>query len=257
MQTRQYDELQVLIGDNDGEIGTAAAEVFASAVSDALKERGEISVILALGASQPTFFSALRERTDIAWSRINVLHVDTYMGVAESAPESGASRMRKHLLDEVKPKAFYPIQGDHLPVEEELTRYGRLFNELDPVLTVVGIGESGHLAFNDPPADFRTRDIIQAVPLSDVTRTQIVRNRIFPDLDKAPRYGLSLTMYALLRQPTVIALVHEPEKAEAVRQLLEEPISIMRPASILKTKKGARLYLGPAAATLLQAPANP
>lgn len=116
------------------------------------------------------FYTALKARTDIEWSKITVLHVDTYMGVAESRPKSGASRMRKHLLDVVKPKAFYPMQGDYEPVEEELERYTQLYKALNPVLCVVGIGSSGHLAFNDPPADFAAKDIIRVVALNETNR---------------------------------------------------------------------------------------
>jgi glucosamine-6-phosphate deaminase len=195
----------------------------------------------------------LKARSDIEWSRISVLHVDTYMGVAESRAESGASRMRRHLLDHVKPKAFFPMQGDYEPIEEELARYTKLYNELDPVLCVVGIGNSGHLAFNDPPADFDTKDIIRVVALNEATRSQIARNGIFKSVDEVPRYGLSLTMHALLRPGRVLALVHDADKAPVIKRLLEERVSFMCPASLLQKAPHAKLYLNQAAAAELTA----
>ena len=173
MKELKYKKLAVSVAENDVELGGPAAEQFARAVQAQLAVTEETSVVLALGAAQERFFSALKARTDIEWGRITVLHVDTYMGVADSRPESGASRLRLHLLDEVKPKAFLPLIGDHLPVEEELTRYSELLETLAPQVCVVGIGDTGHLAFNDPPADFDTRDLVRVVALSEVTRNQI------------------------------------------------------------------------------------
>lgn len=251
MKHLKYDQLEVLVGATDQEQGEAAAADLAAVVKAALAGTEEITIIMALGAAQPQFFAALRARTDIEWSKITILHVDTYMGVAESAPESGASRMRKHLLDHVKPKAFFPMQGDHVPVEEELARYTKLYNELQPVLCVVGIGESGHLAFNDPPADFETHDVIRVVALDDTTRNQVKKAGIFKTVDEVPRYGLSLTMHALLKPSRVVALVHEADKAGVIKQLLEGPVTFMCPASLLQKQPHAKLYLNQAAAAAL------
>ncbi|WP_413737421.1 6-phosphogluconolactonase [Sodalis sp. RH21] len=251
MQQHTYGDLKVLVAATDSELGEAAAADLAAVVKAELAGKAEIAIIMALGAAQNAFFTALKARNDIEWSRITILHVDTYMGVAESRPESGASRMRKHLLDEVKPKAFYPMRGDHQPVEEELERYTRLYQTLDPVLCVVGIGSSGHLAFNDPPADFTTRDIIRVVALDETTRDQVKRAGIFQTLDEVPHYGLSLTMHALLRPGRVLALVHDADKAPVIKRLLEGPVTFMCPASLLQTAPHATLYLNqPAAAQL-------
>jgi glucosamine-6-phosphate deaminase len=251
MEQRKYGELDVRIFAKDEDIGVAAAAALAETVKAELAGKDEIAIIMALGAAQPHFFPALIARTDIEWSRINVLHVDTYMGVAESRPESGASRMRKHLLDQVRPKAFYPMHGDAEPVEAELERYTKLYNDLDPVLCVVGIGESGHLAFNDPPADFSTTDIIKAVIIDETTRNQIRKRGFFANPADVPHYGLSLTMHALLKPKRVLALAHEEAKAPAVKRILEGPVSIMCPASLLQRAPGATLYLGPASSSLL------
>ncbi len=251
MERLKYGELEVLVAPTDEEQGEAAAAALATVVKAELAKKDEIAIIMALGAAQAAFFAALKARKDIEWSRITVLHVDTYMGVAESRPESGASRMRKHLLDEVKPKAFFPMNGAADPVEDELKRYTKLYNDLQPVVCVVGIGESGHLAFNDPPADFETREIIRVVALDETTRGQVAKAGIFKTRDEVPHYGLSLTMYALLKPGRILALVHEGDKAAIIKKTLEGPVSFMCPASLLKTAPHATLYLNqPAAAQL-------
>lgn len=251
MEFRKYDQLEVQIAQTDKELGEAAAESLATVVKAELAKKDEIALIMALGAAQDAFYTALRARTDIEWSRITVLHVDTYMGVANDLFQSGASRMRRHLLDHVKPKAFFPIQGDYEPVEEELARYTKLYNELDPVLCVVGIGNSGHLAFNDPPADFDTEDVIRVVFLDEVTRDQVKRAGIFDNIEDVPRYGLSLTMHALLKPSRVLALVHDLDKAEIIRKVCEGPVTFMCPASLLQKTPHATLYLNEAAASKL------
>jgi glucosamine-6-phosphate deaminase len=251
MEILKYGELEVLVAPTDRQLGEAAAADLAGVIKEELAKKAEIAIIMALGAAQDAFYTAIKARNDIEWSRITVLHVDTYMGVAEDRVESGASRMRKHLLDDVKPKAFFPMQGDHEPVEEELERYTRLFNELDPVLCVMGIGNSGHLAFNDPPADFDTKDIIRVVFLDETTRDQVKRAGIFQKIEDVPRYGLSLTMHALLRPRRALVLVHEEDKAETIRNVLEGPVTFMCPASILQTAPHAKLYLNQPAASKL------
>jgi glucosamine-6-phosphate deaminase len=251
MEILKYGELEVLVAPTDKQLGEAAAEDLASVIKEELAKKDEIAIIMALGAAQDAFYTAIKARNDIEWPRITVLHVDTYMGVAEDRVESGASRMRKHLLNEVKPKAFFPMKGDHEPVEEELARYTKLFNELDPVLCVMGIGNSGHLAFNDPPADFDTRDIIRVVFLDETTRDQVKRAGIFQNIEDVPHYGLSLTMHALLKPRRALVLVHEEDKADTIRNLLEGPVTFMCPASILQTAPHAKLYLNQPAASKL------
>ncbi|WP_425052826.1 6-phosphogluconolactonase [Psychromarinibacter sp. S121] len=251
MEVRKYGEMETFIADTDPELGEAAAEDLASIIKANLAERDEICIIMALGAAQDAFYTAILARDDIEWSKITVLHVDTYLGVAEDDPASGASRMRKHLLDHVKPKAFFPMKGDAEDLEAEMARYTKIYNDLQPCLTVVGIGNSGHLAFNDPPADFDTKDVIRVVFLDETTRDQVHRAGIFADRDAVPKYGLSLTMHSLLATPRTIALVHEADKADTMKDVCEGPVTFMCPASLMQTKPHAKLYLNkPAAAKL-------
>ncbi|MGC4153290.1 MAG: 6-phosphogluconolactonase [Propionicimonas sp.] len=252
MRIQRYGQLPVHIAENDDELGRAAAADFAQAVNRALSEKPEIAVIMSLGAAQPTFFPALIARRDIDWSRITVFHVDTYLGVANDRFESGAVRLREHLLDQVRPKQFFPMNGAHEPIEEEIARYAGLIQEWDPDVCVVGIGWSGHLAFCDPPADFEDHRLVRAVALSPISREQILSVGYFKTLESVPGYGMTLTIPALLKPRQVLALVHQREKAAVIMRILEGPVSIMVPASILTTQPHARLYLGPDAASLLK-----
>lgn len=256
MEKRIYGQLNTVIVQDDAELGREAAEQFAAAVNAELSTKSETAVILALGASQLPFFAALKERSDIDWSRITVFHVDTYMGVSSDVPHSGASRLRRQLLDDVHPKQFYPLEGDRVPVEDELVRYSQLLAQHDPQVCLVGIGDTGHLAFNDPPADFTTPDLVQVVPLAEETRLQISKAGIFPSVEETPRYGLTLTMPALMRPRTVMALVTSAHKAELVRRVVEEPVSVMMPASFMQNFPNAWLYLTRGAAGALGDPSG-
>lgn len=244
MEHRQYGKLNVGIAETGAELGETAAALFADRVRAELVGKETIGVILALGAAQDDFFRALKARTDIEWARIDVLHVDVYMGISDDDPRSGGARMRRHLTDEIKPRNFFPMLGDTVPVERELARYTEIYERVQPVLCIVGIGVTGHLAFIDPPADFGTASTVVAVELAAETRQQISDAGIFGAYDETPRYGISLTIPALLRPKTVIALAHEPSKAEAIQRMLEEPVSIMLPASKMKEHEDAHLFLG-------------
>jgi len=253
MRNLQYGELSVGVADTPVELGEAAVDVFEKAVKEALQDADEITVIMSLGAAQEPFFASLKARDGIEWSRINLLHVDVYMGVPDSDPRSGGARLRRHLTDIVKPKAFYPMLGDTQPVEAELERYTKLYERLQPVICIVGIGETGHLAFVDPPADFHTNSIMIAVALAEVTRGQIAKAGIFESREEVPGFGLTLTIPALIAPKTVIALVDELAKAPIMKEVLEGPVSIMCPASILQKKEDAKMFLSLEAASELEA----
>jgi len=243
MQHLRYGELDVLIAPSNEALGAAAAEDFAVTVRSELHVHDEIAVILATGNSQLTFIRAVRERDDIDWSRIIVLHLDEYHGMSDRHSASFRRWMQENLLSYVTPKAFHGLRGDHDPVEEELARYGALVQDLDPVICVIGIGENGHLAFNDPPADFKTRQLVQLVELDESCRKQQVGEGHFASLEEAPDCALSLTVHALLRPRTVLVLTPEARKAAAVQTALTGSVTPYCPASILQTVPNARLYL--------------
>jgi glucosamine-6-phosphate deaminase len=160
--------------------------------------------------------------------------------------------LREGLVDAVRPHAFYGIAGDAEDVQAELERYAALLAAHPPAACVMGIGENGHLAFNDPPADFTTTRVIQVVTLVDSCRRQQVGEGHFAHLADVPRQAISLTVPALLSPPHVLVIAPETRKADAVRATLEGPITPDCPASILRTVPSARLYLDRASAALLE-----
>ena len=252
MRALQYGKLNVSIASTVDEMNVAAASAFASAVRAALKEADEIAVILATGNSQLGFASEVRNRDDIDWPRITILHMDEYLGMSEEHPASFRRWMQENVLAHVDAKAFLGVQGDREPVELELERYAGLLRELNPAICVMGIGENGHLAFNDPPADFETRDLIRVVELDEACRNQQVGEGHFASLDETPRSALSLTVHALLRPDTVLVLTPERRKARAVKAALEGPVTPSCPASILQTQSQAHLYLDQESSSLLE-----
>lgn len=245
MRDLKYGQLQVKVAASNNELGSEAADAFASAAAAALEVKDEIAVILATGNSQQSFVRAVRERGDIDWSRITVLHMDEYLGMSEDHPASFRRWMQENLVNQVHPKEFHGVQGDFRPVEAELERYTRLLQDLDPAICVMGIGENGHLAFNDPPADFDCEELIRIVELDEACRRQQVGEGHFSSLDETPRRAISLTIPALLRPATVLVLAPELRKADAVRNALEGEVDPSCPASILQTQSHVLLYLDP------------
>lgn len=248
---RRYGQLQVATYPSAGALGAAAAAAFAATVRDALRFRRTVAVILATGNSQLPFFAALRSRSDIDWSRIDVFHMDEYLGMSPGHPASFRRYLHEQLVDAVGPREFHGLRGDAGDVREEIRRYTALLSEFEPLVCVLGIGENGHLAFNDPPAAFSTGELVHVVDLDEPCRRQQWTEGHFPALDAVPRRALSLTIPALLRPSHVFALVPEKRKAEAVRNALEGPVTPQCPASILQETPHARLFLDPESSSLL------
>jgi glucosamine-6-phosphate deaminase len=251
----QYGKLTVRVADTNASLGEAAADDFAATVRARLEEKDELSVILATGNSQLSFITALSRRDDIPWPRISVLHMDEYEGMDDTHPASFRRWMHEKLLTFANVKAFHGVRGDHVPVEEELARYTQLLDELRPEICVMGIGENGHLAFNDPPARFDTEESVHVVSLDMQCRAQQVGEGHFPSLADTPESALSLTVPALLRPTKVLVLAPERRKAAAVRAALEGPVTEDCPASVLTTVGHATLYLdAESAAELTETP---
>lgn len=243
MRNATYGALPVLVAPSNDALGEAAAKQFATTVAHVVAQRGEVTVILATGNSQLSFIRAVVRRDDIDWSRVTVLHMDEYQGMSESHPASFRRWMQENLLAHVTPRAFHGVRGDVDPVEEELERYGALVRDLDPAICVMGIGENGHLAFNDPPADLDTRELIHVVELDEACRKQQVGEGHFESVDQTPTKALSLTVHALLRPATVMVLTPESRKADAVGRALLGPVTPDCPASVLQRAAHATLYL--------------
>ena len=248
----QVEQMPVAIYESNVALGRAAAADFADIVKRAVIERGAAAVILATGNSQLTFIGALHEHPDIPWNKVSVFHMDEYLGMSEQHPASFRRFLREKVADVYHPRAMIGMRGDTTDVEAELARYTALLEEHKPDLCVLGIGENGHLAFNDPPADFQTSKTIHVVTLDELCRRQQVGEGHFATLDDVPKQALSLTVPALLKPPRVMAIVPEARKANAVRAALRGPVTDSCPASILRTQAHAKLYLDADSAALVR-----
>ncbi len=244
--------MAVKVFESNAELGRAAAADFAQIVKQAVAERGKAAVILATGNSQLSYLSALRDQPEIPWNRISVFHMDEYLGMSEEHPASFRRFLRDKVGDVFHPHALYGIRGDAPDIERELARYTALLEENSPALCVLGIGENGHLAFNDPPADFHTSKTIHVVNLDEQCRRQQVGEGHFTSIDHVPRQALSLTIPALLKPAHVMAIVPETRKARAVKAALEGPVTEHCPASILRTQAHVTLYLDHESAALVR-----
>jgi glucosamine-6-phosphate deaminase len=251
----RYGQLEVEIHGSARDVGRAAAVRLTAVLEDAVRDRGEAALIFATGNSQLQLMHALRTQT-VPWEKVSIFHMDEYLGIAAGHPASFRRYMREQLADTVRPAAFFGIEGDAGDVDAELARYRALLERHRPVACVMGIGENGHLAFNDPPADFRADGVLRVVELSPASRRQQVGEGHFARLEDVPARAISLTIPALLAPPHVLVVAPEARKAAAVAAALEGPISPDCPASILRTLAGARLYLDVESAARLNVPAG-
>ena len=248
----KIDLLPITIYQTNEELGQAAAAEAAEVIGRAIRERGLANVILATGNSQLTFLAALRQESGIDWGKVNVFHMDEYIGIDPNHPASFPNFMRKHLLAYVKPLAFYPVDGQRKDVEAVCSEYAKLLRTHPADLCALGYGENGHLAFNDPPfADFDDPVWVKTIKLALASRQQQVGEGHFRRLEECPTHAISLTIPALLAAKRVLAIVPEARKAPAVERALRGPISVDCPGSILRKTPHAHLFLELASAERL------
>jgi glucosamine-6-phosphate deaminase len=251
MRTVTYDSLKVCVHPDRETLGAAAASRVAESIRMACATRGEARVIFASAPSQTEFLAAL-VRLPIAWGDVTVFHMDEYVGVRAEQAQSFRYFLRKHLLDHIAaPRAVHLIEAERDP-RAEGARYGELLAEKPIDLVCLGIGENGHLAFNDPPvADFDDVELVKIVELDDACRRQQVNDGCFPDFEAVPAQALTLTIPALVGAREVSAVVPGERKAHAVSATLLGPISEECPSSILRRHSRAVLHLDPASSAEL------
>jgi glucosamine-6-phosphate deaminase len=239
-----YDQLAVSVYADNQTLGQAAAEVAAATIRLAIAEKGVANVILATGNSQLSTLHALRGMPGIHWPAVNVFHMDEYLDLPPGHPASFPLFLRQHILDHVALGAFYPVPGRPANVEAACRGYELLLRAHPADLCCLGIGENGHIAFNDPPvADFDDRVWVKVVPLDEASRRQQVGEGHFTSLATVPTHALTLTVPALRAAKKMLCIVPEKRKASAVRNTLLGPISTACPASILRQTPHCHLFL--------------
>lgn len=241
----------VIVAGSTQEAGTLAASIAADTLIARVAEHGSASVILASGNSQLAFFASLRERTDIPWARIAIFHMDEYIGFDASHPKGFRRYFREQLVDGVTVREFHEMHGDAADIPAEISRYAGLLRADPPDICVLGIGENCHLAFNDPPADFTTTEVVHVVEISPASRRQQVGEGHFARIEDVPAHALTLTIPTLLAPAVVLAVVPEGRKAAAVALTIEGPISPDVPATILRETDGVTIVLDPDSAARL------
>jgi glucosamine-6-phosphate deaminase len=237
-------KLQVFVLESASELAALAASHAAQAIGAAVHEQAVAYVMFASGNSQLGFLDALSSRGDVEWDRVVGFHMDEYTGMGAEHPASFARYMRERIVDQMQPADFHFIDGRAADPHREAARYAALLHDHPLDLCCLGIGENGHLAFNDPPgADFDDPLDVKVVELDDACRRQQVGEGHFATVTEVPTHAITVTIPALLRARRVLAIVPEARKADAVRRALEEPIGPACPASILRRSAHAALLL--------------
>jgi glucosamine-6-phosphate deaminase len=233
-------------------MGKAAADEAAQVLREAIQRHGHARIIVASAPSQNELIDGLAAAPGVDWSRVTVFHMDEYVGLPASHPASFRHYQQQHLLSQVHSAAFHGICGEAPDLAAECVRYAGLLAEAPIDLVCMGIGENGHIAFNDPGvADFDDPQAVKVVELDEACRRQQVNDGCFPDFEVVPRRAITLTCPALLSARVLVCVVPGPRKAEAVRNTLCAPINTACPATILRQHANATLYLDSAAASLL------
>ncbi|MFZ5497318.1 MAG: 6-phosphogluconolactonase [Verrucomicrobiota bacterium] len=240
--------LVVQIHPDRAAMGRAAAWDAVEAIQAALVQRDAARVVLACAPSQDEMLAALADAA-VDWARVTVFHMDEYAGLEAAHPASFRRYLQERFLSRVRPAAFQGIAGEAADAAAECRRYAALLAAAPLDLVCLGIGENGHLAFNDPPvADFADPAAVKLVRLDEDCRRQQVNDGCFRTLAEVPRRALTLTIPVLLGARRLVATVPGARKASAVRAALHGPVAPACPASILRTHPAATLHLDPAAA---------
>ena len=248
--------MKVLVSSNKDAMGRQAAADGATLIREAIDKQGKATIIVATGASQFEMLSALIEEADIDWSKVTGFHLDEYTGMPISHPASFRKYLKERFVDKISIGKFNYVNGEGLDgngdVAAECERLDKLISEQTVDVAFVGIGENGHLAFNDPPADFETEKPYLIVDLDDACRKQQLGEGWFPTFEDVPSRAVSMSIRQIMKSKHIVCTVPDERKAKAVQKTVEGPISNEVPASILQQHPAMILYLDEPAASLLK-----
>ncbi|SDO56958.1 glucosamine-6-phosphate deaminase [Paenibacillus sp. yr247] len=237
------DRLKVKVYENREELGRAAGMEVAKRIKELLSTQQSVRIIFAAAPSQNEFLKTLVREEEIEWSRITSFHMDEYIGLEKNSPQRFSAFLRNGVFDIVKPGTVHLIDSSG-SIEQESARYANLLQEAPIDIVCMGIGENGHIAFNDPPvADFQDPKLIKPVELDEACRRQQVNDGCFPAMNDVPTHALTLTIPALMSGAALFCMVPGTTKYAAVQQTLGGTISTNCPASILRTHPNCTLYV--------------
>lgn len=252
MKSFKKDKLTVEVYENRTLMGEAAARDIKERFKSLLEEKDEINVIFAAAPSQNDVLSALVEDKEIEWNRINAYHMDEYIGLDKDAPQGFGNFLKAHIFGLVPFKSVNYIDCTTTDPDKEAARYGELLKNNPTDVVIMGIGENGHIAFNDPPvANFNDDKYVKPVKLDEICRRQQVNDGCFKELSDVPTHAMTLTVPTLVKAPYLFCIVPAPTKAKAVYETLNGSIDEHCPASVLRLQNNAKLYLDDKSSALL------
>lgn len=241
--------MEVIISNSKSELGKKAAITGAGLIRKAIQANGAANIIVATGASQ---FEMLNEliKQDVDWTKVTGFHLDEYIGVSEKHPASFRKYLKERFVEKISLKEFNYVSGETDPYAE-CQRLGEIIGKHPIDVAFVGIGENGHLAFNDPPADFETEEAYLVVDLDEACRKQQMGEGWFPTLEDVPKQAISMSIKQIMKSKSIICSVPDKRKAKAVKGSVEEKVTPLIPASILQQHKETQIYLDKDSASLL------
>jgi glucosamine-6-phosphate deaminase len=231
-------------------LGVAAAQQAATTMRRAIIDRGRTRIIVATGTSQLEFLDALTKAENIDWQRVEMFHLDEYVGLSITHPASFRKYLLERLIQKTGITEYHLLDGNGEP-REVVRRFGKILQSAPVDIAFAGIGENGHLAFNDPPADFQTEEPYIIVNLDEACRRQQVGEGWFADISEVPLRAISMSVRQILKAKEIISVIPDARKALAVKRCIEGEISSMAPASILRTHPAPTVYLDRDSASLL------
>jgi glucosamine-6-phosphate deaminase len=244
--------MDVKILDSRLRLAEAASVEAAGIIRQAIAARSQAYLIAATGTSQFEFLDALVLQPDIDWARVNFFHLDEYVGLPKTHPASFRRYLQERIVERIQSCTFHFLNGDAPDPASECRRVGDLISRQTIDAAFVGIGENGHLAFNDPPADFETQEPYLIVDLDEACRRQQVGEGWFESIEAVPAQAISMSIQQILKASNVLCVVPDRRKATAVRDCLELAVSPLHPASILQQHPRTTIYLDTESAALLK-----
>lgn len=252
MKTFKKDLLNVNIYETRTKMGEAAAADIKACILSLLQKKETINMIFAAAPSQNEVLAALATDADIPWNRVNAFHMDEYIGLSADAPQGFGNFLKAHIFGLAPFKSVHYIDISAVDAEKECARYAALLAQYPTDIVVMGIGENGHIAFNDPPvANFNDPQAVKPVALDEVCRNQQVNDGCFAKLDDVPKTAITLTVPTLFAGEHLFCIVPAKTKANAVKATLCDDVTEHCPATILRRHKNAVLYLDGDSSSLL------
>ncbi|MFZ2655582.1 MAG: glucosamine-6-phosphate deaminase [Victivallales bacterium] len=240
---------------NSNNLGRYAAWKVAGLIKDAISRQGVANIILSAGASQYEMLSELAE-SDIDWQKVTVFHIDEYVGIPSDHPSSFRRFLKSYFESKVALRKIHYINGDAFNPKHECCRLNKIISRVEIDVACLGIGENGHIGFNEPPADFETDKPFIMVDVDEDFRKQQLGEDWFKNIDDVPRQAITMSIRQIIKSKVIVCTVPDERKALAVKDVVEGELTELVPASILKKHRNCWMFLDEESSSLLQSPVD-